>query len=222
MSRFGRLCVALVCFCLQLFAAGALLPGSAAAATPLSPESLGINFTARRPISPPLRRPASAWPAIQVIAGTQYRCGRRVDRRRASAALPDAGHSEEPGRRGRRRHDGRVRDLVRAAVRTRGLVLGAASGASLPAGGELRDRQRARHHPDRAGRSDLASLRGPGGLRAGVRGGARRASPGRPRRARRSSAGCSTRVGSGSIKPSSTWPRSARWTRWATTPTSTT
>jgi hypothetical protein len=48
-SRFGRLCVACVCACLQLLAAGALLAGSAAAATPLSPDSLGVNFTGAPP-----------------------------------------------------------------------------------------------------------------------------------------------------------------------------
>jgi hypothetical protein len=48
-SRFGPLCVACVCACLQLRAGGTLLPGSAEAETPLSPDSLGVNFTGAPP-----------------------------------------------------------------------------------------------------------------------------------------------------------------------------
>jgi hypothetical protein len=69
MIRFRQLCVALGCLCLQLFAGGALLPGSAVAATPLSPDSLGVNFMG----SPPDLATASAAGAglarYQVIAG---------------------------------------------------------------------------------------------------------------------------------------------------------
>ena len=70
MSRFGRLCVALVCFCLQLSAAGALLPGSAAAATPLSPESLGINVYGSAPDLATASAAGVGLARIQVIQGT--------------------------------------------------------------------------------------------------------------------------------------------------------
>jgi hypothetical protein len=49
MSRFGRLLVGLGCLCLQLAAAASVLPGSAAAAQPLSQDSLGVNFTGSPP-----------------------------------------------------------------------------------------------------------------------------------------------------------------------------
>ena len=138
---------------------------------------------ARRPICAPLRPPASAWPAIQVIAGSN------TD---AVVELTAAAHLRLYPMLGIPRSQGAAVDAgTMAAFVTSfaqrygrgGTFWAQHPGAPLPAGGELRDRQRARHHPDRARRSDLASLRGPGGVRAGVRGGAHRASPGRPSRA---------------------------------------
>ena len=66
-SNTGRVCAVLGA---QLLAAAAVLPGSAAAATPISPDSLGVNFTG----SPPDLATASAagvgLARDQVIEGT--------------------------------------------------------------------------------------------------------------------------------------------------------
>jgi hypothetical protein len=72
MSRFGQLC-AFALLCLQLSAAGALQPGSAVAASPLSPDSLGINFEG----SPPDLAVASA--AGAGLARYQVIAGRNID-----------------------------------------------------------------------------------------------------------------------------------------------
>jgi hypothetical protein len=69
MSRFGRLCVALGCLCLQLLAAGTLLPGSAVSATPRSPDSLGVNFIGAPPDLATASAAGAGLARYQVIAG---------------------------------------------------------------------------------------------------------------------------------------------------------
>jgi hypothetical protein len=48
-SRFGRILVGLCCVCAQLVTAAVLLPRAAGAATTISPDSLGVNFTGAPP-----------------------------------------------------------------------------------------------------------------------------------------------------------------------------
>jgi hypothetical protein len=69
MSRFGQLCVALGCVCLQLFAADPLLPGSAVAATPLSPDALGVNFIGAPPDLATASAAGAGLARYQVISG---------------------------------------------------------------------------------------------------------------------------------------------------------
>jgi hypothetical protein len=69
MSRFGQLCVALGCLCLQLFAADALLPGSAVATTPLSPDALGVNFIGAPPDLATASTAGAGVARYQVISG---------------------------------------------------------------------------------------------------------------------------------------------------------
>lgn len=68
MSRFGRLSVAAVCACLQLLAAG-LLPPASAAATPLSPDSLGVNFLGAPPDLATASAAGAGLARYEVIAG---------------------------------------------------------------------------------------------------------------------------------------------------------
>lgn len=56
--------------CLQLFAADALLPGSAVAATPLSPDSLGVNFTGSPPDLAAVSAAGAGLARDEVIAGS--------------------------------------------------------------------------------------------------------------------------------------------------------
>jgi hypothetical protein len=56
--------------CLQLLAAGALLPASAGAATPLSPDSLGVNFTGAPPDLATASAAGVGLARYQVISGS--------------------------------------------------------------------------------------------------------------------------------------------------------
>jgi hypothetical protein len=60
----------MVCVCLQLLAAGALLPGFAVAATLLSPDSLGVNFTALPPDLSIASGAGAGLARTQVISGS--------------------------------------------------------------------------------------------------------------------------------------------------------
>ena len=132
----------------------------------------------------------------------QYRRGRRAHRRRAPAALSDAGPAEEPGSRRRCHRDGGVRHLVRATVRPRGLILVTASRSFRIC------RWRAtKSATNRTSRRRLRPTRRPfttptrRRMRWCTRPHARRFTRSTPRR-RRSSAACSTRAASASTKPS--------------------
>lgn len=70
MSRFGRALAGLCCISLQLFTAALVLPGYASGATPISPDSLGVNFEG---FPPDLATASAAGVGLardQVIAGS--------------------------------------------------------------------------------------------------------------------------------------------------------
>ena len=157
-DRYVQMCTGFVeywlglcCVGAQLLAAAAVLPGSAAAATPISSDSLGVNFEG----SPPDLATASA--AGVGLARDQVIEGTNTD---AVVELTAAADLRLYPMLGLPKSQGAAADATAMAAFVTsfaqrygpgGIILGAAPRASLPARGKLRDRQRARYHADGAG-----------------------------------------------------------------------